>query len=356
MWSYLQPEQRIPQDHPLRAIREIVNDALRTLSPKFQKLYALNGRPSIPPERLLRALLIQILFTIRSERQLMEQLQYNILFRWFVGLDMDDPTWSVTVFTKNRDRLLEGEISSAFFECVLTKARAADLLSDEHFSVDGTLIEAWASHKSVHPKDDPPSSIGGNGGETGKNPSVDFHGEKRSNATHASITDPDARLARKSRGSPAVLAYMGHAFMENRNGLLVDAMVTHASGTAEVDASIAMIAGLAGNHTITVGADKKYDTADWTGSLRELGATPHVAQNLGRSGGSAIDGRTTRHAGYAMSQRQRKRIEESFGYMKTIGTMRKTKLRGVALVNWMFRLNAAAYNLIRMVNIARAFT
>jgi hypothetical protein len=250
--------------------------------------------------------------------------------------------------------LLDGEIAAAFFDGVLAKARAADLLSDEHFSVDGTLIEAWASHKSLYRKDDPPPTVGGSGGETGKNPSVDFHGEKRTNATHASITDPDARLAKKSAGSAAILAYMGHALMENRNGLVVDAMVTHAAGTAEVDASIAMILGLPGSRPITVGADKKYDPKDWTGSLHDCGATPHVAQNEKRPGESAIDGRTTRHAGYGVSQRKRKRIEEIFGYMKTIGTMRKTKFRGVGLVDWMFRLNAAAYNLVRMVNLCRA--
>lgn len=355
MWSSIQPEDRVPADHPLREIREIVNAVLKALSPQFATLYSVNGRPSIPPERLLRALLLQIFFTIRSERQLMEQLQYNILFRWFVGMNMDDAVWDVTVFTKNRDRLLEGDIARAFFTQVLGVARKSDLLSTEHFSVDGTLIEAWASQKSVHPKDDPPSTIGGDGVEA-KNPSVDFHGEKRTNETHASITDPDARFARKSKGSGTILAYSGHVVMENRNGLVVDAMAGHASGTAECDASIAMLAGLDGNHPITVGADKKYDTGDWTGSVRELGATPHVAQNTKRRGGSSIDGRTTRHVGYGLSQRARKRIEEVFGWMKTVGTVRKTKLRGVALVNWMFTLNAAAYNLVRMANLRRATT
>lgn len=342
------PEQRVPEDHPLRPIREMTNKALRALSPRFNEMYSPIGRASIPPEHLLRALLLQILYTIRSERMLMEQMSYNLLFRWFVGLNMDDQVWDVTVFTKNRDRFLSGEVAAEFFSEVLGQARTANLLSDEHFTVDGTLIEAWASHKSFRPKDGSGGNKVSDLGEGGKNPSVDFHGEQRSNATHASLTDPDARLARKSKNASAILAYGGHVLMENRHGLVIDAMVTHATGTAEWEAALEMVTTLGGSNRITLAADKKYDNAKFITDLRDINVTPHVAQNINASAGSAIDGRTTRHEGYKISQRKRKLVEEIFGWGKTIGTMRKSKLRGIPRVDWMFKLNAAAYNLVRM--------
>jgi transposase len=351
MWSYLQPEQRVPDNHPLRPIREMANRALKGLYPRFNEIYSIVGRSSIPPEQLLRAILLQVLYTVRSERMLMEQMNYNLLFRWFVGLNMDDPIWDVTVFTKNRKRFLDGEIADAFFEEVLTQAREANLLSDEHFTVDGTLIEAWASQKSFRPKDGSGGAAVGDLGEGGRNPSLDFRGEKRSNETHASITDPDARLARKSKNAGAILAYGGHVLMENRNGLVIDAVVTHATGKSEWEAATTMIDELGGNQRITVGGDKKYDDAAFIAGLRSMNVTPHIAQNLNASGGSVLDGRTTRHAGYAVSQRIRKRIEEIFGWEKTVGTIRKTKLRGLGRVGWMFKFNAAAYNLVRMANL-----
>jgi transposase len=343
MFSYLTLEQRVPQDHPLRPIRAMVDRALAEMSPEFDRMYSSVGRPSIAPERLLRALLIQVLYTIRSERMLMEQLDYNLLFRWFVGLEMDDSVWVPTVFSKNRDRLLAGDVACSFFEKVLAQARERHLLSNEHFTVDGTLIEAWASQKSFRPKGEvkrtPP--------EGGRNPSVDFRGEKRSNETHQSQTDPDAQLYRKSKNAAAILCYMGHALMENRHGLVVGARVTRATGTAEREASRAMVERVPGGFPITVGADKAYDTEDFVATLRAVGATPHVAQNTtGRL--SAIDGRTTRHAGYVSSQRKRKLVEQTFGWMKTVGGMRKTRHRGVSRVEWMFTLAAAAYNLVRL--------
>lgn len=344
MFSYVTLEQRVPQDHPLRPIRAMVDRALAEMSPEFDRLYSSVGRPSIPPERLLRALLLQMLYTIRSERMLMEQLDYNLLFRWFVGLEMDDPVWVPTVFTKNRDRLLAGDVASSFFAKVLGQARQKHLLSSEHFTVDGTLIEAWASHKSFRPKDEtkPPAAGGG-----GSNPDVDFRGQKRRNDTHASRTDPDARIYRKSKNTGAILCYMGHALMENRSGLVVDAQVTHATGTAEREAALCMATQIPGGSPITVGADKGYDTKEFVAGLRAIGATPHVAQNTsGRS--SAIDARTTAHAGYQVSQRKRKLVEQIFGWMKTAGGMRKTRHRGLARVDWMFTLAAAAYNLVRM--------
>src|SRR3954454_3028302 len=293
MFSYLSPEERVPEKHPLRPIRLIVDDALKALSPTFSQLYSDFGRPSIPPEKLLRALLLQVLYTIRSERMLMEQLEYNLLFRWFVGLSMDEAVWVPTVFTKNRDRLLEGEIAEKFFQLVLTQAREADLLSDEHFSVDGTLIEAWESHKSFQRKDQPAPPPDDPG-----NPTVDFHGEKRSNETHQSTTDPDARLARKSGGHEAKLAYCGNVMIENRNGLVVDTELLQCSGTAERDAAVRMVNRAEGSSRITVAADKGYDTKDFVSQMRAMSATPHVAANHTRPGGSAIDGRTARHAGY----------------------------------------------------------
>jgi len=347
MFSYLSPEARVPRDHPLRPIRNMVNQALAELSGDFQAMYSREGRPSIPPEKLLRALLLQVLYTIRSERLLMEQLDYNLLFRWFVGLSMDDKVWNHSVFSKNRERFLRSDLAAAFFRRILDQAAAADLLSDEHFTVDGTLIEAWASLKSFRPKDGPPPEGGG------RNPAVDFHGEKRLNRTHASTTDPEARLFKKAKGKEAKLCFMGHVLMENRHGLVVSPHLTAATGTAEREAAVGLVEGVPGRHRITVGADKAYDTQEFVQSLRALKAVPHVAQNCnGRK--SAIDGRTTRHPGYAVSQRLRKRVEEIFGWMKTVGNFRKTRHRGEDRVGWVFTLTAAAYNLVRMRNLTVA--
>src|SRR5437763_6891019 len=347
MFSYLSPEERVPERHPLRAIRRMTDEVLQGLSAKFNELYSASGRPSIAPEKLLRALLLQILYTVRSERLLMEQLQYNLLFRWFVGLNMDEPVWVATVFTKNRDRLLEGEIASLFFSGVLAQARSANLLSDEHFSVDGTLIEAWAGQKSFQHKDrsenTPPDDPG--------NPTVDFHGETRSNDTHESRTDADARLARKSGGHEAKLAYCGNLLIENRNGLVVDAELLQANGTAERDAALLMAERIEGSQRASASADKGYDTQEFVREMRGMKVTPHVAQNDKRRGGSAIDGRTTRHAGYKVSQVKRKRIEEVFGWLKTVGMLRKTRHRGVHKVGWVFTFTVAAYNLVRMRNL-----
>jgi transposase len=341
MFSYVSLEERVPQDHPLRAVRRITDRALDRLSPKFDMLYVKFGRPSIPPEKLLRALLLQALYTIRSERQLIEQIDYNLLFRWFVGLGMDDEVWAPTTFTKNRDRLLDGEIASAFFDAILIHADTERLLSDEHFTVDGTLLEAWASQKSFRPRDqDPPNDGGGN-------PTVNFHGQRRTNATHQSITDPDARLYKKARGREARLGYLGHVLMEHRSGLIVKTMVTPADGYGERDAAVIMVEDVPGRHRITVAADKGYDTRDFVAGLRAMHVTPHVAQHTtGRR--SAIDSRTTRHAGYTISQRKRKLVEQGFGWMKTIGGLRKLRHRGGRLVGWMFTFTAAAYNIVRM--------
>lgn len=346
LFSYVDLETRVPRGHPLRVIRRIVDAALAQLDADFAAIYAPIGRPSIPPEQLLRALLLQAFYTVRSERQLMEQLDYNLLFRWFVGLGVDDPVWDVTVFTKNRDRLLDGEIAAKFFAAVLHDAKVKGLLSDEHFSVDGTLVEAWASLKSFRPRDgsgEPPTP--------GRNGARDFHGEKRSNETHRSTTDEDARLYRKGDGKTSRLCFIGHVLMENRNGLAVDATLTRAAGTAERTAALAMAETLPAGHK-TLGADKAYDTHDFVMELRELGITPHVAQNAYDTGTarrrSAIDGRTTRHDGYALSQKKRKRIEEIFGWLKTAGGQRQTRFRGLARVRMAFTLALAAYNLIRL--------
>jgi transposase len=323
----------------------MVDTALAELSPEFAKLYSPVGRPSIPPEKLLRALLLQVLYSTRSERLLMEQLDYNLLFRWFVGLNMDDPIWDATVFTKNRERLLAGDIAQAFFARVLAQARQRGLLSDEHFTVDGTLIEAWASLKSFKRKDapvDPPDDPG--------NPTVDFHGERRSNVTHASTTDPDARLARKAKGHEAKLAYQGHVLMENRHGLAVEGCVTRASGYGERAAALEMLGQVAVTRRVTVAADKGYDTQDFVEAVRLLQVTPHVAQNTSKRS-SAIDRRTTRHAGYGVSQWKRKRVEEIFGWLKTVGLMRKTRHRGTRRVDWVFTFALAAYNLVRIRNL-----
>jgi transposase len=348
MFSYLSPEARVPKDHPLRPLRQMVNQALRELSRDFAAMYSQEGRPSIPPEKLLRALLLQVLYTIRSERLLMEQLDYNLLFRWFVGLSMDDKVWDHSVFSKNRERFLRSDLAAAFFGRIQEQAAQAGLLSDEHFTVDGTLIEAWASLKSFRPKDTPPPA-----GGSGRNPEVDFHGERRLNRTHASTTDPEARLFKKGKGKEAKLCFMGHVLMENRHGLIITPRLTAATGTAEREAAADMVEAIPGRHRLTVGGDKAYDTHEFVQSLRALNAVPHVAQNRTMRA-SAIDCRTTRHPGYAISQRLRKRVEEIFGWMKTVGNFRKTRHRGIKRVDWMFTLTAAAYNLVRIRNLAAA--
>ena len=348
MFSYISLEERVPQDHPLRAIRRITDRALEQLSPRFGALYVHFGRPSIPPEKLLRALLLQALYTIRSERQLMEQLDYNLLFRWFVGLGMDDAVWSPTTFTKNRDRLLDGDIAAAFFGAVLIHADSKRLLSDEHFTVDGTLLESWASQKSFRPRDEEPPPTGGS------NPTVNFHGQRRSNATHQSTTDPDARLYKKARGREAQLGYLGHVLMEHRSGLVVNATVTPADGYGERDAALVMVAAVPGRHRLTLAGDKAFDTRAEVAELRRMRVTPHVAPNADRPGGSAIDGRTTRHPGYAVSQRKRKLVEQAFGWMKTVGGLRKLRHRGGRLVTWIFTFAAAAYNIVRMRRLLEA--
>jgi len=348
LFSYVSCEARVPADHPLRAVRAIVDEALEVLSADFERLYSRIGRPSIPPEKLLRALLLQAFYSVRSERQLMQQLDYNLLFRWFIGLSMDAAIWDETVFTKNRDRLLEGEVAAKFMASVLSQPRVKKLLSQEHFSVDGTLIEAWASIKSFRPKDgsgEPP--------QPGRNGERSFHGEKRSNETHASTTDPEARLYRKSRGQASRLCYMGHVLMENRSGLVVEARLTPATGTAEREAALAMIDQRHGSRRLTLGADKAYDVAAFVEDLRARRVTPHIAIDghvrvTGKPRKTAIDGRTTRHPGYAISQCIRKRIEEPFGWAKTVAVLRKTRHRGVARVGWIFTLAMAAYNVIRL--------
>ncbi len=347
VFSYVSPEQRVPKDHPLRPLLRIVNDVLGRMSPLFEELYSHTGRPSIPPEKLLRALLLQVLYTIRSERMLMEQLDYNLLFRWFVGLNMDDLVWDATVFTKNRDRVLGGEVAKVFFQEVLAEARRRSLLSDEHFTVDGTLIEAWASHKSFKPKDQSDSDEGGS------NPSVDFRRQRRTNDTHASRTDPEARLYKKSKGAESRLCYMGHLMIDNRHGLATNACVTIASGTAEREAAVQMAGEIPGRGRVTLAADKGYDTRDCIRKLRDRNITPHVAQN-DTNRRSAIDRRTTRHPGYTVSQKKRKLVEQMFGWAKTVGLMRKTRHRGTQRVDWMFIFTAAAFNLVRMRNLQGA--
>jgi len=351
MFSYISPEARVPKNHPLRKIRELVRGVLGDLDRSLARLYASEGRPSIPPEQLLSALLLQVFYGIRSERQLMEQLDYNLLYRWFVGLSPDDPVWDPTTFTKNRDRLQNGDVFAKFMSKLLNHPRVKPLLSDEHFSVDGTLIEAWASQKSFRPKD-------GSGDDDG---GANFHGQKRKNDTHASTSDPDSRLYRKAAGREAKLSYMGHATMENRHGLAVAGMVTHANGTAERRASETMLKAKAkqAGRRITAGEDKAYDTADHVARLRALNVTPHVTQNngvteTGRSRRSAIDTRTTRHQGYGISQSRRAMVECIFGWGKQHGTLRKTKHRGIARVAADFLLNLIAYNLIRIPKLLAA--
>jgi transposase len=349
MFSFLSPEQRVPAGHPLRPIRTLVDRVLSRLNARFEQMYATTGRPSIAPEKLLRALLLQILYSVRSERLLMEQLAYNLLFRWFVGLNMDEEVWVPTVFSKNRDRLLEGDVAEAFFDEVLAEAKGLQLLSDEHFTVDGTLLEAWAGLKSFQRKDG--SGAGPSDTDRG-NPTMDFHGEKRGNQTHASTTDLEARLARKGDGKEARLCYGAHVLMENRNGLVVNTRVTLATGTSEREASIEMVEEIPGEQPVTLGADKNYDTKDHVAQLRERNVTPHVA----RKKHSAIDRRTTRHAGYKVSQQKRKRVEEIFGWLKTVAMLRKTRHKGLRRVGWVFTFAASAYNLVRVRNLAPVFS
>ena len=379
LFSYVDVEERIPVRHPLRKVRQIVNEALTSLDAEFDRLYSAEGRPSIAPERLLRASLIQILFSVRSERQLMEQMQYNLLFRWFVGLGIDDPVWVPTVFSKNRDRLLTTDMSRKVLTAILAHREVAPLLSDEHFSVDGTLVKAWASMKSFQPKceDAPPGDGSGPGDPPADraadvpvqpqpettpmprsarkdcNAEADFRGEKRSNATHASTTDPDARLYKKSPGTGAILCFMGHTLMENRSGLIVQADLTQADGHAERRAALAMVHRHSPGSTrrLTLGADKGYDSADFVTDLRQACVTPHVAQKARHS---AIDGRTTRHPGYALSQKRRKKIEEPFGWAKTVGGMAQTVYRGVERVRARFTLTMAACNLARLPRLLSA--
>lgn len=354
LFSYVDLEERVPRAHPLRVIRAIVNDVLEAMSADFAALYAHTGRPSIPPEQLLRALLLQAFYGVRSERQLIERIRFDLLFRWFVGLGVDEAPWDATSFTRNRERLLGGDVAAAFLAAVLGHAKVKRLVSSDHFSVDGTLIQAWASMKSFRPKDESGADTddrGGPGAGGGRNRDVDFRGQTRSNDTHESRTDPDARLARKGNGKEARLAFMGHALMENRSGLIVAAVATRASGRAERLAAAELIAPFADRpRRVTLGADKNFDCRDFVEEMRELNVTPHVARNdaptkTGKRRRSAIDGRTTRHAGYAISQRIRKRIEEPFGWIKTSAGFAQTKLRGLAKVDFQFTFNAAAYNL-----------
>ena len=349
LFSYVDLEKRVRADHPLRVIRDVVNAALSAMSAEFDALYSPFGRESIPPERLLRALLLQAFYTIRSERQLVERIEFDLLFRWFVGLGVDDPVWDATSFSKNRDRLLAGEIASRFLATVLARPKVKALLSSEHFPVDGTLLEAWASTKSFRPKDGsgPPPGAGRNGEQ-------DFHGQTRSNDTHASTTDGDARLYKKGQGKEAKLCFMGHALMENRNGLIIGATATRASGHAERLAAQHLIEPHAERaQRITVAAGKGYDTQDFVAEMREINVTPHVAQNdNGRR--SAIDGRTTRHPGYVASLRIRKRIEEAFGWAKTVAGLRKARHRGLPKIDWQFTFAMAAYNLVRLPRLLAA--
>jgi transposase len=349
LFSYVDLEDRVPAKHPLRVIRRIVNDVLMALDAEFEKIYAATGRPSIAPERLLRALLLQAFYTIRSETQLMEQLDYNLLYRWFVGLGVDEPVWVPTVFTKNRDRLLEAEVARKFLAELLNHRQVRVLLSDEHFSVDGTQIAAWASMKSFQAKDgssEPPSP--------GRNGERDFHGERRTNETHASITDPEAKLYRKGKGKEAKLSFMGNAMTENRHGLVVETELGEASGTIEREAAKTMVVRRSpGSRRITLGADKGYDAREFVDDLRELNVTPHVAQNTSNRA-SAIDGRTTRQPGYAISQRKRKLVEEPFGWAKTIGGLARPMLRGAQRLGFKFTLTMAAHDLIRLPKLIGA--
>lgn len=342
MLSALTPDNLVPQDHPIRRIKPIVDQALKGLSPTFNRMYAEVGRPSIPPEHLLKAILLIALYSIRSERQFCERLQYDLLFKWFLDLNIMDPAFDASSFSKNKARLLEHQVAREFLTAVVEEARRRKLLSEDHFSVDGTLLEAWASLKSIHPKDGEPPQPGE------RNPDIDFHDQSRTNDTHCSSTDPEARLARKGSGKEAKLCFTGHVLMENRNGLVVDVTVTRATGTAERDTALDMIEKVPGARRITIGADKGYDTRDFVVSCREMNVTPHVA----RRKWSIVDGRTTRHEGYSISQRVRKRIEEIWGWIKTVGGGRKLRHKGVERNQLWAELTAAAYNLVRMAKLA----
>nr|BAL57126.1 transposase [uncultured prokaryote] len=351
LFSYISPEARVPRDHPLRTVREITDRILRRLSPQLGRLYARTGRPSVPPEQLLRALLLQALYSIRSERLLVEALDYNLLFRWFVGLSLDDPVWDPTTFTKNRQRLLAGEVAQRFFQEVVSEARGLGLLSDEHFTVDSTLLEAWASLKSLQPADPPPPRPA----RSVKNPSVNFRGQRRSNQTHRSTTDPDARLARRGPGREAKLCYQAHLLVDNRHGLAVAACVTHPSGTADRHAALRLLRTTPPRRYKTLGADRAYDVRSFVQALRAQGITPHIAQNTTRRR-SALDRRTTRHRTYHLSQLARPRVEEIFGWLKTTALLRKLRHRGLPLVQWIFTFAAAAYNLVRIRNLCPQLT
>jgi transposase len=348
MLSLQSPEKRVPPKHPLRRIKTLADALLKELSPTFERMYSVMGRPSIPPERLLKGNLLMALYTVRSERLFCEQLDYNLLFRWFLDMDMEEPSFDPTSFTKNRERLIKHDVAGEFFAAVVAQAKAEALMSSEHFTVDGTLIEAWASLKSFKrkegSKDEPPDDPG--------NPTVNFHGEKRSNETHESTTDPEAKLYKKSQGTTSKLSFTAHALMENRNGLLVDLRIDEANGTAERTTATEMIMDVpARSKNITVGADKAYDTKDFVRDMRELGATPHVAPNENRRGGSALDRRTTRHAGFAISQRKRKLVEEIFGWCKTVGNFRRTRYKGKVRTQLAAYFVGAAYNLLRIANL-----
>ena len=351
LFSYVDLEDRVPQDHPLRDYRRTLDKILAELSPRFNKMYSAIGRPSIPPEQLLRALVLQLLYSVRSERLLMEQIDYNLLFRWFVGMGIDDPVWVPTVFSKNRDRLLKGDIAQAFLAAVVEEARRRNLLSDEHFTVDGTLLEAWGSQKSFQPKNDSGPSDGGGGT---RNPDADFRGQKRSNETHASKTDPDARLARKGKGREAKMSYQGNTLMDNRHGLVVETDVAIVTGTSEVDSALALMKRLPKRkRRRTVGADKGYDQARFVEEARAANFTPHVAQNT-TNRRSAVDARTTRHSGYLESQRRRKLIEEIFGWKKTVGLLHKLRHRGRDRVGWIYSFTAGVYDIVRIRTLAKA--
>jgi transposase len=353
MLCLMSPESMVPERHPIRRIKKLADACLAGMSPTFDAMYAATGRPSIPPERLLKASLLMALYSQRSERQFCEQLGYNLLFRWFLDMDMVEPTFDATVFTKNRERLLAHDVAGEFFRAVVEQARKARLMSAEHFTVDGTLIDAWASLKSfkrkdANPKDEPPPDDPGN-------PTVNFHGEKRSNETHASTSDPEAKLARKGRGKEAKLSYSAHALMENRNGLLVDFRVAEANGRAEREVAVAMLdENKMRRGPATVGADKGYDTHDFVAECRAINVVPHIARIVNEHRGSAIDARTTRHPGYAISQRIRKRVEEIFGWAKTVGNFRKTRFRGRPRTQLAAYLVGAAYNLLRIARLAPA--
>ncbi len=347
LFSTVHLEKFVPNDHPLRAVRLLFNTAMKRIDWLLDGAYSERGRESTPPEHLLRALLLQVLFSIRSERQLMEQMQYNLLFRWFTGLTIDDEVWNHSTFSKNRDRLLEHDIIPGIFDEVVALAREKNLLSEDHFSVDGTLIQAWASQKSFRPKDEDDSDPN----DGGRNAESDFHGEKRSNDTHESKTDTDARIYKKSKGSEAKMAYLGHTVIENCNGLVVKAQASLATGRGERDTAIDLLSTLPGSRQKTVAADKGYDTRDFVESCRGMNITPHVARNDKRRGGSAIDGRTSRHEGYKISMKVRKRVEEPFGWGKTVGIIRQVKARGLERVNDIFSMTMMGWNLIRIRNL-----